>query len=173
MIEYYQGLLFLTTNREGEFDLAFKNRIHVTIEYPDLGPVARSKIWENLLTKKKDAINLDKTWSEVEYSWLGNLECNGRDIRNIIRTAYGLAASRERLLSVRHLLRVLRERESLPNAEEVIGKLELIARRSPSIPLPPKQQHHVTFQDDDQAGNGSSSRLFKDVTEEEDEDDDE
>ena len=33
MIEYYQGMLFLTTNRLAEFDPAFHNRIHINIEY--------------------------------------------------------------------------------------------------------------------------------------------
>ncbi|CAM1508686.1 Fc.00g055340.m01.CDS01 [Cosmosporella sp. VM-42] len=80
LIEYYQGLLFLTTNREEDFDQAFYNRIHVSIEYPELSPEARTNIWENLLTKKQDSINLDASWSEVEFSFLGDLECNGRDI---------------------------------------------------------------------------------------------
>lgn len=31
MMEYYTGLLFLTTNRVGSFDEAFKSRIHISL----------------------------------------------------------------------------------------------------------------------------------------------
>lgn len=31
MLEYYKGLLFLTTNRVGAFDEAFKSRVHITL----------------------------------------------------------------------------------------------------------------------------------------------
>lgn len=31
MLEYYKGILFLTTNRIGTFDEAFKSRIHISL----------------------------------------------------------------------------------------------------------------------------------------------
>lgn len=31
MLEYYKGLLFLTTNRVGAFDEAFKSRVHISL----------------------------------------------------------------------------------------------------------------------------------------------
>lgn len=31
MLEYYKGILFLTTNRIGTFDEAFKSRIHLSL----------------------------------------------------------------------------------------------------------------------------------------------
>jgi SpoVK/Ycf46/Vps4 family AAA+-type ATPase len=31
MLEYYKGLLFLTTNRVGTFDEAFKSRVHISL----------------------------------------------------------------------------------------------------------------------------------------------
>jgi AAA+ superfamily predicted ATPase len=31
MLEYYKGLLFLTTNRVGSFDEAFKSRVHISL----------------------------------------------------------------------------------------------------------------------------------------------
>ena len=31
IMEYYKGLLFLTTNRVGTFDEAFKSRVHISL----------------------------------------------------------------------------------------------------------------------------------------------
>ncbi|CAK7242800.1 MAG: hypothetical protein STHCBS139747_004302 [Sporothrix thermara] len=45
MLEYYRGMLFLTTNRHDDFDNAFYNRIHVTIEYGKLTAEWRANIW--------------------------------------------------------------------------------------------------------------------------------
>ncbi|KAK4154462.1 hypothetical protein C8A00DRAFT_32743 [Chaetomidium leptoderma] len=36
VLEYYSGILFLTTNRVGTLDEAFKSRIHVSLYYPPL-----------------------------------------------------------------------------------------------------------------------------------------
>lgn len=35
-MEYYSGILFLTTNRIGDFDEAFTSRIHMSLYYPEL-----------------------------------------------------------------------------------------------------------------------------------------
>ena len=52
-LEYYQGLLFLTTNRVGTFDDAFVSRIHVVIHYPEFANVQRGQIWEHLLQQAR------------------------------------------------------------------------------------------------------------------------
>lgn len=36
VLEYYAGILFLTTNRIGGFDEAFASRIHMSLHYPQL-----------------------------------------------------------------------------------------------------------------------------------------
>lgn len=36
VLEYYNGILFLTTNRVGAIDVAFKSRIHMSLYYPPL-----------------------------------------------------------------------------------------------------------------------------------------
>ncbi|KAJ5808882.1 ATPase AAA-type core [Penicillium riverlandense] len=50
-MEYYQGVLFLTTNRKIQFDEAILSRIHLTIKYEDLSREFRRAIWENQLSK--------------------------------------------------------------------------------------------------------------------------
>jgi SpoVK/Ycf46/Vps4 family AAA+-type ATPase len=44
-LEYYRGILFLTTNRVGTFDPAFRSRIHVSLYYPPLKKDATMQIW--------------------------------------------------------------------------------------------------------------------------------
>ncbi|KAF2846580.1 hypothetical protein T440DRAFT_405332 [Plenodomus tracheiphilus IPT5] len=46
LTEYYQGILFLTTNRVETFDEAFQSRIHMGIRYENLSPKARREIWK-------------------------------------------------------------------------------------------------------------------------------
>ena len=45
VLEYYSGILFLTTNRVGAFDQAFRSRIHVSLFYPKTEEDATVKIW--------------------------------------------------------------------------------------------------------------------------------
>lgn len=37
VLEYYSGILFLTTNRVGNLDGAFNSRLHVSLYCPPLG----------------------------------------------------------------------------------------------------------------------------------------
>jgi hypothetical protein len=52
--DYFQGILFLTTNRVGYFDEAFMSRIHLSLGYDKLDNIARGKIWDNLFKKLLD-----------------------------------------------------------------------------------------------------------------------
>jgi len=44
-LEYYKGVLFLTTNRVEAFDSAFTSRIHVALHYRKLNDEDRGRIW--------------------------------------------------------------------------------------------------------------------------------
>jgi len=44
-LEYFEGILILTTNRIGNIDPAFESRIHFSFHYPDLDFAARKQIW--------------------------------------------------------------------------------------------------------------------------------
>lgn len=50
---YYSGILFLTTNRVGIFDPAFKSRIHISLYYPPLDRNTTIKIWKVNIAKSK------------------------------------------------------------------------------------------------------------------------
>ncbi len=90
-MEYFQGILFLTTNRVGHFDEAFKSRIHVAIGYEPLDDGAREKIWDNLFHKLKE--DHKNGGPEILYEYdakqyvkkdpeVKKLKWNGREIRN-------------------------------------------------------------------------------------------
>lgn len=51
VLEYYEGIMFLTTNRVQTFDAAFQSRIHISLEYPELDKPARQAIWQNFLNR--------------------------------------------------------------------------------------------------------------------------
>jgi len=50
-LEYYEGILFLTTNRIAQFDEAILSRIHLLLRYEALTQVARRQVWRNFLSR--------------------------------------------------------------------------------------------------------------------------
>jgi len=53
-LEYFKGILFLTTNRVGIFDEAFISRIHIQIYYADFQDADRVKVWDTFFEKLED-----------------------------------------------------------------------------------------------------------------------
>jgi hypothetical protein len=96
-MEYYRGILFLTTNRVGHFDPAFFSRIHVYIGYPPLGHNGRKRIWlqffQKLEAERGDEITIKSAAKRYILSddVLNDIEWNGREIRNAFQTAVALA----------------------------------------------------------------------------------
>ncbi|KAH7304218.1 P-loop containing nucleoside triphosphate hydrolase protein [Stachybotrys elegans] len=115
MLEYYSGMLFLTTNRRDDFDDAFFNRIHVTIEYSELDDMSRANIWRHHLARATQGNTRPSTWTEDMYQQLGRLQLNGRNIKNYVRTAHAFTtAANGEDLTLKQVLIVLRN--SLPGS---------------------------------------------------------
>ncbi len=85
LLEYHQGVLFLTTNRVRNIDTAFYSRISVAIAFGKADLEKRVKVWTNLLGAA--SIKLESG----EIANLATSELNGRQIKNVIRTAGTLA----------------------------------------------------------------------------------
>ena len=102
-LEYYRGIMFLTTNRAHSFDEAFKSRIHVAMRYPDLDASARRLVWETFLNKAKDIYQHGVDVSTEETDQLSHKRLNGREIRNIVKSAQLLAARSKQPLQKNHL----------------------------------------------------------------------
>ncbi|KAM5355024.1 hypothetical protein ACJ41O_001670 [Fusarium nematophilum] len=54
VLEYYNGLLFLTTNRVGTIDEAFKSRIHLSLYYPPLDKTQTRDIFRLNISKLRE-----------------------------------------------------------------------------------------------------------------------
>lgn len=101
VLEYYSGILILTTNRVGEFDEAFKSRIHMSLYYPKLDRESTMKIWDmNLAQIRRNNINIDVNEANIrkfaKEQWSDSKKrltrrWNGRQIKNAFQIAIALA----------------------------------------------------------------------------------
>ncbi|KAK7917542.1 hypothetical protein PG985_011150 [Apiospora marii] len=98
-LEYYEGILFMTTNRVDNIDPAFQSRIHVSLEYPDLTPASRRRVWQNFLeAASAAAVSGERGTAELteaDLKDLSALDLNGRQIKNILKTAQLLASRKK------------------------------------------------------------------------------
>lgn len=95
-MEYFGGLLFLTTNRIDTLDEAFMSRVHVVMGFEKLNDQTRVAIWESFFKKLRDDMVRIEVTEEAEEYVLGNpkivsMDWNGREIRNAFQTAIALA----------------------------------------------------------------------------------
>ncbi|KAK2757815.1 ATPase [Colletotrichum kahawae] len=123
VLEYYDGILMLTTNRVGTFDEAFKSRIQLTLRYNNLDKDQRLTIWGNFLRRLQSlnttpraresvssmdyGVNISQISNHLEE--LAKESLNGRDIRNVISTARQLASYKQCQLEYSHLRTVIDE----------------------------------------------------------------
>lgn len=104
VMEYFTGILFLTTNRVGTFDEAFKSRIHLSLYYPPLEWPQSKSIWEVNMKRLRDTkrrrnelIKIDEerifeyALSQFEEARRRKRQWNGRQIRNAFQIAGALA----------------------------------------------------------------------------------
>ncbi|KAH7359851.1 hypothetical protein BKA66DRAFT_426750 [Pyrenochaeta sp. MPI-SDFR-AT-0127] len=121
LTEYYQGILFLTTNRVETFDEAFQSRIHMGIRYENLPAKARKKIWQHHVGKvekmtqdadNKAAKDKAKPFTEADYDELSKRVMNGRQIKNMVKTSQSIALAEKDAFSMEHIKRVLEVAEA-------------------------------------------------------------
>lgn len=106
VLEYFPGMIVLTTNQPGFIDDAFISRLNLTIEYKEMNEDTRKKVWRQFLRKylreqeggmgnqpKVNILQDVQTYvtSDPEIVKLG---LNGRDIRNAFDSAVKVATYR-------------------------------------------------------------------------------
>lgn len=129
-LEYFQGILFLTTNRVEvshatplspphnrkhllltllqTFDDAFQSRIHIALRYENLTQKAKKAIFKIFVERVRVLEKLDlKPFTEDDYESLAKHDLNGRQIKNTIRTAQALAVNKGEPLGMEHISQVL------------------------------------------------------------------
>jgi SpoVK/Ycf46/Vps4 family AAA+-type ATPase len=50
-LEYFEGIMFLTTNRVSQFDDAILSRIHLMLRYDDLSKDAKKQVWRDFVSQ--------------------------------------------------------------------------------------------------------------------------
>ncbi|THY10958.1 P-loop containing nucleoside triphosphate hydrolase protein [Aureobasidium pullulans] len=101
VLEYYEGILILTTNRVGMFDEAFKSRVQLAIHFPSLGQEQRLQIWSNFIESMESEVDIRGI--RKMYTILSMAHLNGRQIRNTIKTARQLALFKKEVMGYTHL----------------------------------------------------------------------
>lgn len=110
-MEYYEGILILTTNRIKTFDVAVQSRVHLAIRYQDLTVEDRRKVFRtfyNQLTSE----NCSELRAIKEYIDDFDEELNGRQVRNVFSSAMALARERNEKVALkdfRQVVKVTRE----------------------------------------------------------------
>lgn len=100
-LEYYRGVLFLTTNRANNLDPAVVSRVSLGLRYESLEREARVQVWKTLASA---ALGYEPTLSFDE---VAHLELNGRQIKNVLRLALTLGAATKAGLTAEHLAQAL------------------------------------------------------------------
>ncbi|KAI7009359.1 P-loop containing nucleoside triphosphate hydrolase protein [Hortaea werneckii] len=157
VLEYYEGIMFLTTNRVETFDPAFQSRIHISIQYEELDVKSRKTVWENFLKQHNIAqasarertpkmlVSAAKAASEgatatgeeeeeakklhhnrthphqmdeQDIVKLAQLPLNGRQIKNILKTAQLLAGKRGEGLKMEHVDTVMEVTQHLHKTKQ-------------------------------------------------------
>jgi hypothetical protein len=96
ILEYYEGFLFLTSNRVDNIDAAFESRIHLSLMYGNLSLESRRQIWTTFLGG-------NQAFTEEQIDALAQIELNGRQIKNILKTAQLLATHKNEPLQFKYV----------------------------------------------------------------------
>lgn len=89
LLDQYKGMLFLTTNRADIIDPAFASRITLRLDYPDLIPESRFKIWNHMF----NSADLKVEGGVEKLHEVSGVHLNGRQIRNVVRLLKATATS--------------------------------------------------------------------------------
>jgi AAA+ superfamily predicted ATPase len=114
VLEYYEGIMILTTNRITSLDIAVQSRIHLAIRYEDLTNKQKIEIFRHFLSQlEPDSIEDFEDIMEYIKEHGAEADLNGRQIRNIVSSSLSLARNDKSLmwdgrLTKKHLKEVMR-----------------------------------------------------------------
>ncbi|KAF2006376.1 P-loop containing nucleoside triphosphate hydrolase protein [Amniculicola lignicola CBS 123094] len=118
VLEYYEGTMFLTTNRVNTFDPAFQSRIHISLDYQGLSAKSRYTVWKNFLESSQQ----EHTITEAQLKELANMDLNGRQIKNILKVARLFAAGEDGKLTHDNILTTFELTQHLHNEAQFSEK---------------------------------------------------
>jgi SpoVK/Ycf46/Vps4 family AAA+-type ATPase len=125
VLEYYDGILILTTNRMRSLDIAVQSRIHLAIKFTELAPYQKVSIFTSFLDQLANKNHVED-YDEIK-DWVAEegkrLDFNGRQIRNVISTALGIALAGNRKMLRKDLAVIARQTDNFKrelSAQEAI-----------------------------------------------------
>ena len=110
ILEYFDGILILTTNRVLKLDIAMLSRIHYAVHFTNLDKKQEELIWDQQLkqldpqtgncepAEKKRIDDWAKGYLKTQRgnSYNQRIRLNGREIQNVFKTAQRLASGKNR-----------------------------------------------------------------------------
>ena len=92
-LEYFRGIIFLTTNLLVNIDVAFRSRVSLHLLFKQLGRDARGAIWRNFLKRLRrplpvtsgDVEGKEHVLDDDDVSQLSLWHLNGREIKNVVK----------------------------------------------------------------------------------------
>jgi AAA+ superfamily predicted ATPase len=126
-LEYFQGIIFLTSNRVSVFDPAIKSRIHLALQYASPGTAVRRVLWQKHLSNvpaEEIDVSMEEALDAVE-----DTKMNGREISNSINTARTLAKSEGSKLKLEYLQTIV---QVWSEFEESFGRLQKVELADPN-----------------------------------------
>ncbi|KAF5569394.1 Fidgetin 1 [Fusarium phyllophilum] len=106
-LEYYTGVCFLTTNRTASIDTAFQSRVDLFLPYKDLTFEARKKVWQNFINR---AGGTQVEIADADMNKLAGMKLNGREIKNLIKSAHLLGLKNGGAIQVDRLMMLAQNR---------------------------------------------------------------
>ncbi|KAF4472976.1 Fidgetin 1 [Fusarium albosuccineum] len=103
-LEYYTGCCFLTTNRTASIDPAFQSRVDLFLPYKDLTVPARKQVWQNFIIRAGGDV------SPEQLDKLAEIQLNGREIKNLIKSAHLLSLKGGGKMQIDRLLMLAQNR---------------------------------------------------------------
>lgn len=99
-LEYFKGIIFLTTNLSSTIDLAFRSRVNIHLFFSPLSFPYRTQLWRKFLDRllleppssaaSESSANTNPGFRRLETAEIEQLaawEMNGREIKNAVKTA--------------------------------------------------------------------------------------
>ena len=122
-LEYYQGMIFLTTNLLSTIDEAFRSRMQIHLIYPTLSFDSRLTIWKSFLSRSQEPLEskavpksdggvgaiaqksppTNDNLTESDLETLATWNLNGREIKNVIKTVHTWCICKEYRFSLSRL----------------------------------------------------------------------
>ncbi|RNJ59937.1 hypothetical protein D7B24_000654 [Verticillium nonalfalfae] len=91
-IEYFKGIVFLTTNVNSSINTALQSRVQIHLTFPGLTRAMRAKVWGNFVDRAPDNV---RKLDGPEIARLSDWSMSGRDIKNTYNMAIVLCQQRE------------------------------------------------------------------------------